>query len=145
MTEEEVTAFGVRARRVRGDQETLVVEVRGELDILAATRLSPQLEHLAQEPYPRLVLDLRPVSFVDCSGLSLLMRVRHHVAARDGELTLVIDRPFFRRILRLAGLSGVFVIRGSVSDALGRPGGGRAGTGADAAGDADTACEASSA
>ncbi|MFE0103461.1 STAS domain-containing protein [Streptomyces sp. NPDC059009] len=143
MTEEEVTAFGVRARRVRSDRETLVVEVRGDLDILAATRLSPQLEHFAQEPYPCLVLDLRPVSFMDCSGLSLLVRVRRHVVARDGELTLVIDRPFFRRVLRLAGLSGVFVIRDSVGDALGRRG--RADSGAGAAGDAGTACEASSA
>ena len=47
-----------------------VVELRGELDMLATAALEPELERLADEPGVDVVaLDLRPLDFLDSSGL----------------------------------------------------------------------------
>ncbi|WP_434094709.1 STAS domain-containing protein [Streptomyces hyaluromycini] len=54
------------------------------------------------------MLDLSPVSFVDCSGLSLLCRVRNRVRSRIGRLRLVSPDGGFLRLLRCTGLSGAF-------------------------------------
>ncbi|BCL24696.1 STAS domain-containing protein [Streptomyces tuirus] len=85
-----------------------VVTLRGELDLFAAPALRARLDMLSAGPCPDLVLDLRPVSFIDCSGLGVLCRVRNRVSARQGRLRLVTDSTSLRRVLRYTGMAGVF-------------------------------------
>ncbi|WP_438817934.1 STAS domain-containing protein [Streptomyces massasporeus] len=85
-----------------------VVTLRGELDLLAAPALRARLDMLTAGPCPDLVLDLRPVSFIDCTGLGVLCRVRNRVSARQGRLRLVTDSTSLRRVLRHTGMAGVF-------------------------------------
>ncbi|MFH8570185.1 STAS domain-containing protein [Streptomyces sp. NPDC017993] len=89
-----------------------VLELRGELDIFAAGKLSERLDGLTGHHRPDLVLDLRAVTFIDCAGLSLLCRARHRARERGGRLRLagVADSESVLRLLRLTGLSGDFVI-----------------------------------
>ncbi|GEC02701.1 hypothetical protein SSP24_03560 [Streptomyces spinoverrucosus] len=84
------------------------MELSGEIDILTAPCIGARLDVLSARPLPDLVVDLRSVSFIDCSGLGVLCRVSNHVRARQGRLRLVTDNPRFRRILRLTRLSGAF-------------------------------------
>ncbi|MGW2717811.1 STAS domain-containing protein [Streptomyces sp. NPDC001492] len=89
---------------------TTVVEMRGEIDILTATPLSARLDTLTAGPRPHLVLDLRPVTFIDGSGLRLLCRARNRVLTRRGRLRLVADSGRLLRILRVALLADAFEI-----------------------------------
>ncbi|WP_327087529.1 STAS domain-containing protein [Streptomyces viridochromogenes] len=73
---------------------------------------------MASGPRPDLVVDLRPVSFIDCSGLGVLCRTRNRVLARRGRLRLVIGSSRVLRILRAAGLGGVFEVHPDLSRAL---------------------------
>ncbi|MFJ8200810.1 STAS domain-containing protein [Streptomyces sp. NPDC096152] len=95
-------------RRTAGG--TTVVTLSGEMDLATTVCLRTHLDALTAAPRPDLVLDLRPVPFVDCAGLGLLCRVRSRVAARGGRLRLVTGSAAFRRLLRHAGLSGVFEV-----------------------------------
>ncbi|MFE7276088.1 STAS domain-containing protein [Streptomyces sp. NPDC057623] len=95
---------------VRDVAGTTVVELRGEIDLLAAPALAARLDALTAGTSPDLVLDLRAVSFIDCSGLGVLCRARNRVLARQGRLRLVAHNARFRRVLRLAGLASVFEI-----------------------------------
>jgi anti-anti-sigma factor len=97
---------------------TAVVEVRGEIDILTASPLSARLDALTAGPCPDLVLDLRPMTFIDCSGLRLLCRARNRVLARQGRLRLVADSGRLLRILRPTLLAGVFEILPDLPTAL---------------------------
>ncbi|MEU6379905.1 STAS domain-containing protein [Streptomyces sp. NPDC046909] len=97
-----------------------VVELRGEIDIRTASLLAARLDALTTGPHPDLVLDLRSVSFIDCSGLGLLCRVRNRIVARGGRLRLVSDSPRFLRVLRCAGLAGVFEIHPALAEAPAR-------------------------
>ncbi|MGW6296175.1 STAS domain-containing protein [Streptomyces sp. NPDC055058] len=87
---------------------TAIVAPHGELDLLTAPALAERLDALTAGPFPDLVVDLRAVSFIDCSGLNVLCRARNRVLLRNGRLRLVSDSPAFRRLLEHARLAGVF-------------------------------------
>ncbi|GAA4323939.1 hypothetical protein GCM10023086_50100 [Streptomyces venetus] len=99
-----------------------MVMLRDEIDLLTAPALRARLDLLTAGPRPDLVLDLRPVSFIDCAGLGVLCRARNRVLARRGRLRLVTDSTFLRRVLRHAGLAGVFeVLPGMPEGVAGTP------------------------
>ncbi|MGW0583087.1 STAS domain-containing protein [Streptomyces sp. NPDC002920] len=84
--------------------------LRGEIDLLAVTALVARLDALTAGPRPDLVLDLRPMSFIGCTGLGVLCRALKRVRARQGRLRPVTDSARFLRILRCTGLAGAFDI-----------------------------------
>ncbi|WP_055614253.1 STAS domain-containing protein [Streptomyces phaeochromogenes] len=104
--------------RIIGD--ITVVRLCGEIDILTATPLSVRLDGLTAGPSPELVLDLRSVTFIDCSGLAALCRARNRMRIRDGRLRLVTSSPSVLRLLRLTGLAHAFEVYPRLSDALAR-------------------------
>lgn len=89
---------------------TTVVALRGEIDLCTGPPLSARLDTLTAAPFPDLVLDLRQVSFIDCSGLRTLCRARNRVRARGGRLRLVTESPRLLRVLRHTDLGGVFEV-----------------------------------
>ncbi|MGW2491959.1 STAS domain-containing protein [Streptomyces sp. NPDC001606] len=100
-----------------------VLPLHGEIDVATAPGLVRRLDVLTDRPHPDLVLDLRPVAFIDCAGLGVLCRVRNRVLARRGRLRLVADSAGFRRMLRLTGLGDVFEVHpGLPEPALGADG-----------------------
>ncbi|MFF7474636.1 anti-sigma factor antagonist [Streptomyces sp. NPDC008092] len=100
------------------DDGTTVVTLHGELDLLAVPVLSAALDALTAGAEPDLVLDLSPVSFIDCSGLGVLCRARNRVRSRIGRLRLVPPGGDFPRLLRGTGLSGVFELYPGVPEAI---------------------------
>jgi anti-sigma B factor antagonist len=94
--------------RAPGAEHTLVL--RGEIDLLTAPSISACLDQVTGIPQVSLTLDLRPVTFLDCSGLSVLDRARRRVRDSGGHLRLEIDSPRILRLLRLTGLDTAFDI-----------------------------------
>ncbi|MFD3588350.1 STAS domain-containing protein [Streptomyces sp. NPDC058683] len=103
----------------RTDGGTTVVTLHGEIDLLAVPVLSAALDALTAGAEPDLVLDLSPVSFIDCTGLSLLCRARNRVRSRIGRLRLVVPGGGLLRMLHCTGLSGAFELYPGLSEALG--------------------------
>ncbi|QKV97101.1 STAS domain-containing protein [Streptomyces sp. NA02950] len=103
-----ITSAPRRTDRAVG--RTTVVELRGEIDILTAPPLEARLDELTAAVLSDLVVDLRAVSFIDCTGLRVLCRARNRLMERHGRLRLVTDSSQFLRILSGAGLDGVFEI-----------------------------------
>ncbi|MFH8347331.1 STAS domain-containing protein [Streptomyces sp. NPDC018045] len=98
------------ASRERVVGATTVVELSGEVDILAATALTARLDEITGARHPDLVLDVRHVTFIDCCGVSMLCRTRRRAEAKAGRLRLagVADSKSVLRLLRLTGLLAVF-------------------------------------
>jgi anti-sigma B factor antagonist len=94
--------FSVDVRRADG---AAIVRPHGELDLATVETLRHALDGI--ESPGRLVLDLRGLSFIDATGLRLLMEL-HHRAQRDGlPLTLVGPAARADRAIRLCGLDQV--------------------------------------
>ena len=83
-------------------------EVSGEIDAHSAPALA---EHLAAQSVPTLVLDLAGVTFMDSSGLRLVVTL--HQSAQSGGPALVIKDPSrpVERLFEIAGLGDVFLTR----------------------------------
>ncbi|MFF4955358.1 STAS domain-containing protein [Streptomyces chattanoogensis] len=97
---------------IREAGTTIVLELRGEWDILAASVVSGRLDALTGTRSPDLVLDVRAVTFMDAAGLGLLCRARRRARKRGGRLRLtgVTDDGWVARLLRMAALTGEFEI-----------------------------------
>ncbi|MEU9122553.1 STAS domain-containing protein [Streptomyces sp. NPDC048506] len=87
-----------------------VLELRGDLDILAVSVLADRLDEITGAQGLDLVVDLRAVTFLDCAGLSLLSRARYRTRQRGGRLRLagVVAGGSVARLLRMTGLTGEF-------------------------------------
>ncbi|MFD0024849.1 STAS domain-containing protein [Streptomyces sp. NPDC058382] len=85
-----------------------VVALRDEIDIATAALITPALDVATSDGSPHVVVDLTAVSFLDCSGLTLLCRARRRALDRDGRFWLVCDCPRILRLLRAGRLHGLF-------------------------------------
>ena len=96
---------GAQLLRLTLDLEDDVVRLAlaGELDVCTAKAVRAQLDAL--EPgFSRLVVDLRRLTFMDSTGVRLLLDV-HDAAGRDGHELVVVNgsRPV-ARVLELTGV-----------------------------------------
>ncbi|OKI03421.1 hypothetical protein A6A06_39385 [Streptomyces sp. CB02923] len=96
-----------------------VIELHGEIDLVTAARAGPLLDAALTCPAPRVIVDLRPTAFFDCSALTLLCRSRRRALENDGRFALVCARPWHLRILRTAGLSTLLHPQATVEAVLG--------------------------
>jgi anti-sigma B factor antagonist len=95
-----------------------VVEVTGEIDVYTASVLRERLASLVEAGRVDLVIDLTPVTFMDSTGLGVLVGVLKKVRGHDGRLQLVIDSDRLLKVFRITALTQVFTIHDTVAAAL---------------------------
>ncbi|SDJ09344.1 stage II sporulation protein AA (anti-sigma F factor antagonist) [Frankineae bacterium MT45] len=100
--------------------EHRVLSVSGELDAAASPTVGALLQQLLDDkPAGRVVIDLSDVSFLDSSGLTVLVEARNRATANAIPLAVVLDRNHrVEKLLKITGLTGVFDLYSNVSDAL---------------------------
>jgi anti-sigma B factor antagonist len=81
----------------------LVVWFSGELDIVSVEGIEPQVEELLVLPATRVDLDLTDLTFMDSSGLAVLVRL----ANQFGALRVIGARPLVRRVIEVTGLTEI--------------------------------------
>ena len=93
------------------------VTVRGEVDVHTAPKLRRRLLEVIGQGEERVVVHLDEVSFIDSTGLGVL--VAGHKAQREtgGVFELVCSERRLLRLLEVTGLAGVFTIHAGVPDA----------------------------
>ncbi|MFG3065264.1 STAS domain-containing protein [Streptomyces sp. NPDC048231] len=94
-----------------------VVRVQGEMDVSTAPRIREHVVELILQGGRRFVVDLLGVTFIDSTGLGVLVGILKRIRAHDGELRLVIANPNVRRVFTITGLHQVFAIYDSVETA----------------------------
>jgi anti-sigma B factor antagonist len=87
------------------DNGTVVLDLRGELDVAVNDALRDVLEQtIRRERPPMVVVNMRHVSFVDSTGMGALVAGLN--AARDQDVRFAVRdvAPFVEKQLRIAGL-----------------------------------------
>jgi len=97
----------------------LVAELRGDVDLATATGLRLWLDSLLCLDAPGHVVDLRPVAFIDSTGLSALLRFRGRVRTAERGFALLCDAGQ-RRLLHAHGTLGVLEPTATLTEALAR-------------------------
>lgn len=100
-------------------QDTLLIRLSGELDLGVADHLRKALEDvLDREPARNLVFNLTGVSFIDSSGLGVLLGRYKRVSRNGGKVLIVSPQPQVHRILDLSGLLRIMSEFPSENEAL---------------------------
>jgi stage II sporulation protein AA (anti-sigma F factor antagonist) len=96
---------------------TLVVAVAGEIDQQTGDTLREALEP-PEGAAPRIVIDLRHVTFMDSSGINILIAVHRTLVDEDGWLRLAGATPPVLRVIQLVGIDGIIDCHPTVQQAL---------------------------
>jgi anti-anti-sigma factor len=102
--------------------DSVVVTVRGHLDVDSASLLSTTLDQVLDRPAPRVVVDLSGVEFCDSIGLSTFVVGHNRAVAGGGWVRLAAPREFLEHLLDTVGLAARMGVYPSVADALAGPG-----------------------
>lgn len=90
---------------VTSRDSALTIALSGEIDHHGAREMMAQLDQAIAERLPaRLVLDLSGVTFMDSSGIAVLLRSRRQLEHTGGELRVTGIPAQARRVLDAAGV-----------------------------------------
>ena len=95
------------------------MSLRGEIDATVAPRLASRLFGLADRGKRAVVVDLSEVTFLDSTGIGVLLNALRHFAARHGQMVLVCPTAAVRRGLEITGVARHLTIFDSREKALG--------------------------
>jgi anti-sigma B factor antagonist len=100
------------------DDRVHVVAPTGEVDALTAPKLGRRLLSLADEGKTRLVVDLSSVTFMDSTGIGVILDALRRLSARRGHLVLVCPTERIMQPFQVTGLVGYLKIFGTREEAL---------------------------
>jgi anti-sigma B factor antagonist len=89
------------------------VAVHGEVDIGTAQDLEVTLDAAIRESEGAFIIDFSDASFVDSSGLHVLLRARSLLGREDRALAVICPPGPVRRVFELSGTADLFFIYGS--------------------------------
>lgn len=110
MTESDPSAFVCEVHR---EDDGIVVVASGEIDLASSPELRSLLHDLLDDDAEVLVLDLQGVSFIDSSGLGVLVGVLQRAQEQPGRRFELrgVQGPV-RRVFDITGLDEVFALGG---------------------------------
>lgn len=95
-----------------------VLPLEGEIDLHVSPTIAASLRAMVQEKPKQLVVDLSRVTYIDSSGLAVLIEAMQNVAQYGGSFALAGLQDGVRPIFEIARLDQVFRIFEDVDAAL---------------------------
>jgi anti-sigma B factor antagonist len=96
-----------------------VIALGGEVDVYTSPRLKQEMVDLLNRGIVNLVVDLSSVEYLDSTGLGVLIGGLKRAREHAGDLRLICDNVRILRIFEITGLTKIFDIYRSESEALG--------------------------
>ncbi|HOQ09115.1 MAG TPA: anti-sigma F factor antagonist [Syntrophomonadaceae bacterium] len=99
--------------------DTLVVRITGELDMLVTDQLRQAIDQRLDTAGIRtLVLNLEKVTFIDSSGLGVIIGRYKKVRAQQGRMYIVGASPSVEKILHFSGINKLVPLYRSEKDVV---------------------------
>ena len=95
-----------------------VIAVTGEVDLFTAPELKERLVELIDSGQRQIIIDLSETTFLDSTGLGVLIGALKRLRASDGELVIVNQEASIAKTFEITGLDQIFTIRPTLADAL---------------------------
>jgi anti-sigma B factor antagonist len=115
---EDVSASELRLRTAQIADRVFLIEVEGELDVYSSYALLRTVEQVAERDASVVVVDLSRTTFIDSTGLGVLVAGTKLMRNRGDELLLAGTTPATTAALTSAGLESFFSISPTVADAV---------------------------
>lgn len=101
---EQIVSFGELSMRSSRDADTHTIRLRGEMDIANAADVERELLRVEATDVVTIVLDLAELTFIDSTGIRLLLMADGRSRANGERLVLRRPPEGVLRVLRLAGV-----------------------------------------
>ncbi|MEU1708091.1 STAS domain-containing protein [Streptomyces sp. NPDC005706] len=95
-----------------------VVTAAGEIDHGSAGRLVQALDPGGLGERPRVIVDMERVTFIDSSGINVLLAAHRDLTAADGWLRLANASAYVLRTLQIVGIDTLVPCCASLREAL---------------------------
>ena len=97
---------------IKSENGTAVAKLSGEIDHLNARELRAQLDKYIITAQPReLAMDFGNITFMDSSGIGLIMGRSKLMKECGGRLEVRNTQPYIRRVLKLSGIERIVSIK----------------------------------
>jgi anti-anti-sigma factor len=96
---------------VRRSNDHALITLVGELDTSTAGTLYEQLAQLAAEGVRHIALNLAELTFIDSTGISVVVTEHKRAESMGGELIILSPCPRVRRVFELTGLGDYLNLR----------------------------------
>jgi anti-sigma B factor antagonist len=119
---EDVGRFAVA---LRAGEPVATLAVAGEIDIATTPRLEAEIRRMLDETTGPMLVDLGEVTFMDSTGLSLLLALRRDAGAAGRTLAIFCPEGPARLLFAVTGLESelpLYASREAALDALRAPG-----------------------
>ncbi len=110
-------SFGRLRVAVAERERYALVTVAGEVDVTTGTQLREPLHQLVERRRHHHVVDLREVTFLDSTGLGILVNDHKRLRDRGGSLHVVCAPGLVSRVFRLTGVDRVVPVTETVEAA----------------------------
>ena len=95
-----------------GEGRVLRAAISGEVDHHRAKEIMDELDRQIGAGLPRvLTVDLGGVTFMDSSGIAVVLRVKKRMEETDGDVFLLDPAPQCARVLRTSGIERFVAIK----------------------------------
>lgn len=111
----EVPQFEMTVPEVSG---VPVLKVRGEIDVASAPDFHASISDIIGRGPEVVIVDMSEVSFIDSTGLGVLVSAEKETREAGKDLRLVVTQPQIMKLLELTGLDEVFTVLSSTNDAV---------------------------
>lgn len=114
----EVTVSQLRVQPAAGDEQNVaVVSVAGEVDVASVTQLDQNLVALIAGGNSRIIVDLSAVTFIDSTGLGVIVRALKDVRDAGGWLRVVAQHDRVTKLFAITGLESEVSLSSTVEQA----------------------------
>ncbi|HEX4083909.1 MAG TPA: STAS domain-containing protein [Chthoniobacteraceae bacterium] len=88
--------------------EPNIIPLEGEIDLHESPNVREHLRPLIDAKAPRIYVDMTEVTYIDSSGLAVLIDAMQRIANYGGKFGLIGIRPAVRTVLEIARLDQIF-------------------------------------
>ena len=96
-----------------------IIPLEGEIALHETPNVRECLRPLIEQKIPRIFVDMTEVSYIDSSGLAVLIDAMQRIVNYGGKFGLIAIRPAVRTVLEIARLDQVFRVYPDRASAVG--------------------------
>lgn len=101
------------------DKSVVKVRFEGEITLDNSINFKDELKtYILENNVMYLVIDLEQVSFIDSSGLGMLISFFKEINEKKGQLVYIGIRDYVQKLIELVQLSQVFIIKETEEEAI---------------------------
>ena len=95
---------------VKKSENQVIFQLEGSLDIYTSLDLKAALEDHAAENSMLVVIDMEKLSYIDSSGIGILIKALNYVQGLQGKLAVANLKPVIEKVFKVSGLTSYFEI-----------------------------------